>query len=301
MTTSDTISAQTKQVRFTDDILSMHSKLRFGALLQEIEGEPLCRLSGLGDGLTTITVRQSQIPDRYLRGILGFRLSQFLRSGLMSVDVAYLNGLAHEPMVETAETIHTITMTESGEIIGYIGCVASADLVPVPLDGAGRRHFPAEFAHRIDLVSPLASSELRTDHVFEIKRFTRSSLILDPQLGAKACWHLLLSLGKTIVAPDSMIKIILGDSRESRALRYLRLIGFEPTVINGTKPSLPRTDLMWPSYEQEKLVKPFIAHVPTDFANFLEVVESGLWSEDSEWQRNMARGLRSLRVAKAAL
>ncbi|WP_239342274.1 hypothetical protein, partial [Frankia sp. CiP3] len=98
-------------------------------------------------------------------------------------------------------------------------------------------------------------------------------------------WHLLLALGRTGLALGERVRLVVGDSRENGALRYVRLMGCDPVVVDGTRPCLPRTELMWPSYEQPLLAKPFAARIPADLAWYMDVVEAGLAEGEPGWQR----------------
>ncbi len=75
--------------RYVRDLVRRHAALRYPGLADVVEGEPLCRLDGYGDGLTTVSVRESQLPEPFLRGVLGFRLAQFLQAGLMDPNLVY--------------------------------------------------------------------------------------------------------------------------------------------------------------------------------------------------------------------
>ena len=78
--------------------------------------------------------------------------------------------------------------------------------------------------------------------------------------------------------------MIVGDSTESGALRHLRLVGFDLTVVEDTRPSLPRTELMWPSYAKEELAKPWAGRVH-DLTDYLEAIEAGLRADPhGDWQ-----------------
>jgi hypothetical protein len=285
MTTS---SASVAGRRFGAEIVRLHARMTFGGLPQAIAGEPIVRLAGLGDGLTTIAVRESQLLGRHLRGVMGFRLAQFLALGWMDPDIAYRRGLYHEPLTASAgpETIHTLTLTAEGRIAGYIALVGSPDAHGRGLDDPDRGLFPAEEAHRVELLSGFAAPGRTTHSVYEIKRFVRDRQMERGPVSDRVSWHLMLALGRCALALGEEIQVVCGDSRENGALRHLRLVGFDPLVIDETRPSLPRDQLMWPSYELAQLAVPFAGVVPADLADTMDALAAGLeLACEAGWQR----------------
>lgn len=107
--------------RFAQELVRLHGTLTYRGLIDALQGEPLCHFDNYDDGLTTATFRQRQLPERYLRGVLGFRLAQFLQVGLIDPELIYRSAMFHEPLVEATgpDTIHTVTLTKTGQIVGY--------------------------------------------------------------------------------------------------------------------------------------------------------------------------------------
>ncbi|WP_239311085.1 hypothetical protein, partial [Frankia sp. Cj3] len=244
--------------------MRLHERLSYSRLLDAVVGAPLYHRDD-GDGLVTVVVRESQLPERYVRGIMGFRLAQFLRMGWMDPGVAYRRGLYCEEVVRAgAETIHIVTLTGAGRIAGYLALVGSRDVVGLPLDAGWRSWFPAESAHGVDLLGGFAGLGWTTHQVYEIKRFVRDYSMVRGVQWDRVPWHLLLALGRTGLVLGERARLVMGDSRENGALRHVRLMGCEPVVVEGTRPCLPRTELMWPSYEQRVVAKPFVARIPAD-------------------------------------
>jgi hypothetical protein len=273
---------------YARNLMRWHSGLLYPGLVDAVGPDALCRLGGYGDGLTTVSVRESALPEPFLRGVLGFRLAQFLQAGLMDPDLVYQRRLVCEPVTPAAgpETVHTITVTDAGQIVGYIGLVGSADPVPQPLDSPARAWFPAEVAHDVNLLAPFAAPGRTSHHAYEIKRFVRDCSMPRGTVRDRVPWHLMLAVQRAALRLAG-VQVVLGDSSERGALRHLRLLGFEPTVIEGTRPRLPRSELMWPSYEfpPSRLAKPFACTVPGDLAWFMDLVESSLAAGDSQAQR----------------
>jgi len=267
--------------RYAEDIIEMHSRLTFRRLPLEISGVPDFVSDELDDGLLTVTCRDSQIPPRYLRGILGFRLSEYLRLGLMSRELIYKAALYHEPMAAKGviEDLHTVTIdAKTGQIVGYICMACSPDPKPLPLDSPRRTRFLIERGHDVDLLAEFADPGLTTHNAFETKRFVRAGSISDETKARRVPWHLLLGLTSAIVKNDD-IRLIVGDATEEGALRHLRLIGFDPVVVEGTKPVLPESELVWPMHDLMKF-KPFAALVPKHLAENVAIMRSGLKTEE---------------------
>jgi hypothetical protein len=302
-----TSSAETEQrssteERFLTDLMRLHADLRYPGLPDAIEGEPVVLLEGHDDGLTTLSVRESQIPERYLRGILGFRLAQFIQTDLMDRSLVYQRAMFHEaiPKQTGPDTIHTITLTESGKLVGYIGLVGSDDPEPLPLDSPDRALFPVEAAHNVELCSLYAAPERNTHQAWEIKRFIKDRGMEPGMQNDRVPWHLILAIGRVETALGENARVIVGDSSERGALRHLRMIGFDFVVIEDSKPSLPHTELMWPSYElpKERLAKPFSALIHADLPDYMDVIEAALKDvRDEAWQLTALGRLNSIRTA----
>ncbi|HEX4725712.1 MAG TPA: hypothetical protein VH333_24585 [Pseudonocardiaceae bacterium] len=283
--------------QFADEIIKLHGNLSYRGLPDAIEGEPVFRFDGPDDGLTTIGVRQSQLPMRYLRAVMGFRLAKFLEIGFMDPELVRRRALFYEPLAHVAgpETIHTVTLTSTGRIGGYMALVGTPDPVPLSFDDPTRTRFPAEVAHRVDLLRGFAGPGLNTHQVYEIKRLVRDPAATSGQQRERVPWHLILALGMAARAVG--VSHVLGDAREAGALRHLRAIGFTPLVINDTRPSLPRTELMWPSYTMPEPAKPFVGEIPAELDTSLDIIRTALEQRTgTEWQRGLIRQLVAART-----
>jgi hypothetical protein len=291
--------------RFADGLIRLHGDVAYPGLVDAVRGAPLWRLDDFGDGLTTVSFRQGQLPERYLRAILGFRLAQFLQTGLIDPELTHRRVLFHEPIVEAPgpDTIHTVTVTDSGRIVGYIAMVGSPDPAPLPLDAPGRGRFPAEVAHDVDLLADLAAPGRTTHGAYEIKRFVRDRGMPRGAQRDRVPWHLILAVGRVTLARRDEIQVLLGDSGERGALRHLRLMGVEVRVVEGTTPALPRTELMWPSYllPAERRAKPFVATVPDGADAYVDAVELALRIvTDGHWQQHAVAKLMELHGTSTA-
>jgi hypothetical protein len=145
---------------------------------------------------------------------------------------------------------------------------------------------------------------LTSHNAYEVKRFVRCRTLPRGAQSDRVPWHLILCLGRMGQQPAATgsgqdFRILLGDSREDGALRHFRLIGFDPFVVDDTHPALAHTELMWPSYEQPRLAKPFAAVVPAGLAGYLDVIESLLGQESQpDWQRAALLQLSGVRRAQ---
>jgi hypothetical protein len=311
MTTSMTTTSERRQsaaaspaaARYTRQLLDRQASARYPDLADAVRGHPLCRLDGYGDGLTTVAFRQRQLPDHHLRGVLGFRLVQFLQAGLMDPELVHRRGMAYEPLVEAAgpDTVHVVTLTAAGQLVGCVALVGAPDPEPLPLDSPQRRRFPAEQAHDVDLLSPFAAPGRTTHHAYEVKRFARDPAMARGEQRARVPWHLILAVGKVTLALGEELHVLLGDSGERGALRHLRALGLDLVTVEGTTPTLPRTELMWPSYllPDERRAKPFVATLPPDSADIVGTIESALLQvRDADWQQQVIARLVELHQAR---
>jgi hypothetical protein len=274
--------------RFVGAIVDLNRQLRFGRLPDALREVAVATVEGYGDGLVTLAVPQRLIPSRYLTGIFGFRLAQFLRLGMMCPELAHRHGKHHEPIdpAGSVDSVHAVTIGPDGALVGYICLVGSVDPAPLPLDHPARYEFPAEQAHRVRLLDEFARPGRSTHQAYEIKRFVRSWSMEQGPTSDRVPWHLILALSRVVRAMGDGAQVILGDSREDGALRHLRLLGFDPVVIDDTRPQLTRNELMWPSYEQQQVAKPFAAAIPEALTMSMGIIEAALAEPmGAGWQR----------------
>jgi hypothetical protein len=237
--------------RYLSDIIRLHSTLDFRSLPDHVIGDPLYVAYDPRDELITITVEDDQLPLRYLNGIMGFRLVQYLRLGWISPQLVYERAVFRETVrhPEGVQNVHTVSLcTRTGRIRGYISLGCSQDAVPLPLDDPDRGRFSTEVAHDIDLLTRFAADGM----------------------------HLLLGLGRVISASEGRMRVMLGDAKEKVAIRHFRLTGFDLQVDRGTSPWLPETDLMAPIYDQDVNAVPFVAPVHADLGDYMDLIEDYL-------------------------
>lgn len=280
---------------YVQALVRLHGDRHYPGLLAAIDGPPQVRLDGFGDGLTTVAVAQHQLSPSWLAAILGFRLAQFATTDLVDTRLVHDLRLVHEPVVADVglPTIHVVTLTETGRLVGYVALVGSDDPHPLALDDPGRARFPAESAHDVDLLSPLAAPGRTTHGAWEIKRFVKDRAMERGPQRDRVPWHLIAGLGRVIQADPANL-VVLGDSGERGALRHLRLVGMDTTIVEGTTPTLPRSELLWPSYELpvDRRAKPFAGLVTPDAGRAIDTIERALrLPPGAGWTRRATRML----------
>ncbi|MEV6591924.1 hypothetical protein [Streptomyces acidicola] len=269
--------------RYAVDIIRLHERLSYRRLLAELKGAPLSLIEDPDRRLVTVTARDSQFPTRYLKGILGFRLAQYLRLSWISPDSVHRTAAFHEPLLHSravepaVENVHTVTLCRrTWRIRGYVGLACSADAESLPLDSPRRTPFPTEAAHGVDLLGRYARPGLGTHQAFEFKRFLRDQSMPRGEQHTCVPWHLMLSMGEAFMGLGDAVRIVLGDAKEHVALRHLRLGGFDLHIVEGTSPRLCASDPMAPIYRQSVVARPFVAPVPTDLPWYLDMIRSYL-------------------------
>lgn len=250
--------------RFAKEVVALNSQLSFGRLLNHLDGVEPHHLAVRPDGLTTIAVRTDELPERYLLGLQGFRLAQYLQLGWACQRVVHSVGMFSESTHGLhAEDVHVITLDSDGKILGYVSLATSGDREPRDPLADDRAPFPVEVAHDInifDRVEPLAG--VRTDQIRELKRFVHSRTMKDKAQRLRVTLELLLGAGRVLTRVSPSVRTLVGDVEEHVALRHLMMAGLEVQMVEGTAPRLPDSDVMYHLYTARAVVKPFVAHVP---------------------------------------
>ncbi|MBL3668006.1 hypothetical protein JL475_18820 [Streptomyces sp. M2CJ-2] len=253
-----------RRARYVAHMLALHDRMSLAGLAEQ--ADPLY-LTRRPDGLTVLAVPQSRLPERYRLAIYGFRLAQYLRSRFASDRVAFARGLFAEPLgTGHGEEIHVIGMEESaGAILRYVSVIATTDTAPLPVTHPDRAPFPCEVAHGINLFHHVPLDEPVTGHeVWEIKRLMQrpSQRDTSPALRLRLSLELMLGFYTVLSGLSPQPRFLVGDGEEGLAVRRLTRSLQEVTVIEGTRPSLPEDDLLFPAYVERAVVKPFVARVP---------------------------------------
>lgn len=271
--------------RYAADIVAMHERMSYRRLLEYLPQGDLPHLAVRGDGLVTVAATTEQLPHRYLLGLQGFRLAQYLQLGWACEEALHRSAGFCEPLQSLhPDDVHVLTLSgRTGRILGYLSLTTSEDSDPRPLLASDRARFPVELAHGINVFDRVpAPQEVRTDQVRELKRFVHSRTLTDRAQRLRVTLELLLGAGRTLVAVEPVVRVLVGDVEEKVALRHLLLAGLDVHLIEDTRPWLPDDDLLHLAYTRRGEVKPFVAHVPDrgDLLERIELLETTLASED---------------------
>jgi hypothetical protein len=280
---TDPTSSTTR--RYAADIVAMHERMSYRRLLEHLPHGDLPHLAVRGDGLVTVAATTEQLPHRYVLGLQGFRLAQYLQLGWACEETLHRSaGFCEPPQSLHPDDVHVLTLSgRTGRILGYLSLTSSADPEPRALLAADRARFPVEEAHRINVFSSVpAPPGVRTDQVRELKRFVHSRSLTDRAQRLRVTLELLLGAGRTLVAVEPAVRVLVGDVEEDVALRHLLLAGLDVHLIEDTRPWLPDHDLLHLAYTRRGQVKPFVAHVPDQavLLERIELLEAGLASTD---------------------
>ncbi len=271
--------------RYAADIVAMHERMSYRRLLEHLPHGDLPHLAVRGDGLVTVAATTEQLPHRYLLGLQGFRLAQYLQLGWACEETLHRNAGFCEPLQSLhPDDVHVLTLSgRTGRILGYLSLTSSADRDPRPLMACDRAPFPVEEAHGINVFDRVpAPLGVGTDQVRELKRFVHSRTLTDRAQRLRVTLELLLGAGRTLAAVRPTVRVLVGDVEEEVALRHLLLAGLDVHLIEDTQPWLPDDDLLHLAYTRRGEVKPFVAHVPDrgDLLERIELLETTLASED---------------------
>lgn len=290
-------SAGDAAVRYAADVVSLHRTFSFRDLVNQVSPTDIVHLARRGDGLVTIAVQTRHLPHRYLVGLQGFRLSQYLQLGWICEEHVYSSALFCEPVhTAHAEDVHVICMDAAGAILGYLCLTAADDGEPEDLLDPGRARFPVEEAHEINLFDHVAAQPgVRTDQVRELKRFVHARTLTDRQQRLRVTLELLYAMGRVLSTVEPSVRTLVGDLEEHVALRHLLLAGLEVQIVEGTTPALAERDLLHHMYVARASVKPFVVHLPCDeeVAEQIAMLAHALDSEDLfDATSSMASGSR---------
>ncbi|MDN5789610.1 MAG: hypothetical protein L0H25_01900 [Micrococcales bacterium] len=252
--------------RYVADVISLHRSLSFKGLLTQVDPRHVIHVAERGDGLVTAALQTRHLPHRYLVGLQGFRLAQYLQLGWICADVVYSSAIFCEPVAAVhPEDVHVLTMSGSGAILGYLALAGPTDGGPADLLDPGRGRFPVEEAHEINLFEHVPGLPgVRSDQVRELKRFVHSRTLSDRTQRLRVTLELLYGMGQVLARITPTIRTLVGDVEEHVALRHLLLAGLDVKLIEGTSPRLTERDLLHHAYVQRSSVKPFVAHLPDE-------------------------------------
>lgn len=256
------------QQRYIKDILQLQRRLSFSRLDAELQKNGGCIYrADHGHGVVTLVANSRSVPDRYLRGIAGFRLSEYLQAGFASEEIVFNRSLFCEPVREFHDDdLHVITTdSNSGRILGYVTLSHSQDPVTRPIAAEDRRLFPCEQAHDLRLQSVLPDTRgLMTHQVREVKRFVHARDVTDRSLRLRITLELLAGIMQAARLGGCPTQLLIGDVEEHVALRHLVLLGLAVHLLKGTTPRLSPQNVMHPMYTKRERVLPFYAWAPPE-------------------------------------
>lgn len=271
-------------VRYAADVVSLHRTLGFRGLVDQVDPADLLHDVHRGDGLVTLAVQTRHLPHRYLLGLQGFRLSQYLQLGWICEETIYSSALFAEPAHGASpEDVHVLCLDPRGTILGYLCLTANGDQEARDLHDPDRRPFPVEVAHEINLFDHVEVPEgVRSHQVRELKRFVHARTLTDKTQRLRVTLELLYGMGRVIQGIQPRLHTLVGDLEEHVALRHLMLAGLDVELVEGTTPTLEQRDLLHHMYAARGAVKPFVAQLPSEdaVAEKVAMLESTLASPD---------------------
>ncbi|MFD3563586.1 hypothetical protein ACFWVU_28545 [Streptomyces sp. NPDC058686] len=280
--------------RYIQDIVRMHSRLSFHGMAGQLQkNDALLYQANHGRGLVTLVAHTGQIPERYLIGLAGFRLAEYLQAGFASEELVFGRSLFCEPIREFhQDDTHVITIDEeTGRILGYVALAHSKDPEPRPLTDPGRLLFPCEEVHSVRLQTALPDVQaLETRHVREVKRLAHNHTVTARDLRLRITLELLAGITMAIHAERDSIRLLIGDLEEHIALKHLVLLGLDVYLLTGTTPKVSRQDLMHPRYFNAEKVLPFYSWIPP----VEQVAQVGKQLEEAAAALSPIRALRGL-------
>jgi hypothetical protein len=260
-----TVAAQRR--RYVSDVIALHDRISLRGLASQVRPDSVLYQARRDDGLVVMAVRHDGIPERYLLGIHGFRLAQYLRLQFASERIAFDRALFAEPAGRHANEIHVIALDEpSGTILRYVSLAGTPDPVPMHPRDPDRTLFPCEVVHGVNLFDHVqVDEEIDTSQIWEIKRLVHRGTDTGGLVARlRLTLELMLGFYTALSRVDPPVRVIIGDGEErvaiARLLRSLRDI----TVVEGTTPSVPEDDLLYPRYAfaSREVVKAFVVRVP---------------------------------------
>ena len=258
--------ADERSTRFVRDIIQLHEGLNYRNLSAVLPWDDSVYRARRGDLTITVAARTDQFPHRYLLGLAGFRLAQYLQLGYASAAVVAAESLHCEPLANFHPAdLHCVTLEQStGRLLGYVTLAHNGDAQPCSVrDAAARRSYPCEQAHGIDLFEAVsAPADLNTAQVREIKRFVRARSVHDRVSRLRVSLELLVALSRAIQHGRPALRALVGDVEPRGALRHLVLMGLQVKVVGGTSPRLSHADVMHPMYVVRATVEPFFSWMP---------------------------------------
>lgn len=263
---NQTLTPTHPRSRYVSELISLHDSVYVRGIESAISSDGLLYLTSRPEGLLVLAARGSGIPERFLLAIHAFRLAQYLRLRFASSELAFARALLTEPSDSDREEIHLLVLDQhSGVIVRYLSLLGAGDARPMPMAGSQRSLFPCEVAHQVNLFDHVDQpAGIDSSNVWEIKRLVQPSTTAahDGRQRVRITLEAVLGLYTALSVNVPQIRALVGDGEEGIAIRRIQRIMRQTTVFEGTVPSLPADELMFPLYTQRQIVKPFMTQVP---------------------------------------
>lgn len=251
---------------YASTVQMVHSLTNFRSLPTLVPAEGLLYHAEHENGSIVLAVRNDALPEAYRQGIYGFRLAQCLRLKFASAEIAFRRSLITEPNGVHSNEIHVLALDpETGGILRYISLLGSSDPEPVNARDPRRMLFPCEVAHGLNLFQHVrVDDSLDTSRIWEVKRLVQrpEEAQVPAEYRLRLTLELMLGFYTALSRIQPEVQVLIGDGEEGIALRRLLRSLRDITVVEGTVPSLPADNLMFPLYTVRDVVKPFVAQAP---------------------------------------
>lgn len=271
---------------YASTVQMAHTLTSFADLPDRVPADGLLYHAEEDGSPVVLAVRNDRLPDAYRQGLYGFRLAQCLRLRFADARIAYERRLITEPHQPDRPEIHLMALDPaSGRILRYLSLLGSPDRPARRALDPQRSLFPCEVAHGVNLFEHIEfGRSVDTSRIWELKRLVQSPE--NERAGAKERLRLTLALMlgfyTTLERLQPAAKVLVGDGEEGIAMQRLLRSLREITVIEGTTPSLPPDNLMFPLYTQREVVKPFLALAPRgpELAGLIDTLRCALDAVD---------------------
>jgi cyclic nucleotide-binding protein len=220
------------------------------------------------NGVTVLAVPTPALSEAELKGIMAYRLAQYLVVHFVDARMIYEAQMEHEPIAKVAPNdIHFLAgSTETGEILCYATLEGGPEFQPgATLRTLDRPLFPAEQVHGWGIFNHLMIlPDLPLNRIRELGRFVKNQrLHTFDLLGIRGPVEIGVALFKTLAGPLRMeVEALVGDLEEGVARQNLDFFHVPLVVIHGTVPYEADASYFFPRY-QYSTVFPF-AHLAAD-------------------------------------
>jgi hypothetical protein len=139
--------------RYAADIVALHDRLSHRQLRDHLPSAGLLHEAARGDGLMTVALPTEHLPHRYLLGLKGFRLAQYLQLGWACEQALHRSAGFCEPLQSVhSDDVHVVTYSSrTGRVLGYLSLTSSGEAEPRELRDPAARGSPSRRRTGVDL------------------------------------------------------------------------------------------------------------------------------------------------------